>query len=182
MPRKLDNIREKEYTTETCDGRGKTRREAAARLTRVVCADIDMLNDQDIVDMAQFVYDQQVDQITRSLKQVSERIRTLTQERIRIVVTGLGRNFLARKAAEKAGFNPHIWDVRGVLPPHRGTPGAIRTHNLRIRSPPVNLSQTPNQHILPPKNPTTRHSTMTNQPVHSLGTIAKGWFIARLTQ
>jgi probable H4MPT-linked C1 transfer pathway protein len=110
----LDNIREKEYTTETCDGRGKTRREAAARLTRVVCADIDMLNDQDIVDMAQFVYDQQVDQITRSLKQVSERIRPLTQERIRIVVTGLGRNFLARKAAEKAGFMDII-DMREFL-------------------------------------------------------------------
>jgi len=103
----LDNIVEKEYTTETCDGRGKTRREAAARLARVVCSDTDMLTDQEILEMAQFVYDQQVEQITRGLKQVVERIK-LQKENIRTVITGLGRNFLARKAAEKVGFKEVI--------------------------------------------------------------------------
>ena len=101
----LDNIKEEDYTAETCDGRGKTRREAMARLARVVCADIDMLTEQEIRDMAKFVYDKQVEQITGGLKQVYERIKPLLQEKIRVVVTGLGRNFLARKAAEKAGFS-----------------------------------------------------------------------------
>jgi len=104
----LDNIREEDYTAETCDGRGKTRREAAARLARVVCADIDMLTKQEITAMAQFVYDRQVEQITGGLKQVYERIKPLLQEKIVVVVTGLGRNFLARKAAEKAGFSEVI--------------------------------------------------------------------------
>jgi probable H4MPT-linked C1 transfer pathway protein len=109
----LHNIREEDYTAETCDGRGKTRREAMARLARVVCADIDMLTEQEIMDMAQFVYDRQVEQITGGLKQVYDRIKPLLQEKI-VVITGLGRNFLARKAAEKAGFSEVI-DMRELV-------------------------------------------------------------------
>ena len=109
----LDNIKE-EYTAETCDGRGKTRREAMARLARVVCADIDMLNEQEITAMSKFVYDRQVEQITGGLKQVYERIKPSIQEKIVVVVTGLGRNFLAKKAAEKAGFKKII-DMKKYL-------------------------------------------------------------------
>lgn len=103
----LGNIGEEEYTAETCDGRGKTRREAMARLARVVCADTDMLTEQEIVDMTKFVYHKQVEQISRGIKQVHERIKPYLQEKI-VVVTGLGRNFLARKAAENAGFKDII--------------------------------------------------------------------------
>ena len=110
----LDNIKEEEYTAETCDGRWKTRREAMARLARVVCADIDMLTEQEIVAMAKFVYDKQVEQIAGGLKQVYERIKLLLQEKIKVVVTGLGRNFLARKAAEKAGFDDFM-DMSNVV-------------------------------------------------------------------
>jgi probable H4MPT-linked C1 transfer pathway protein len=110
----LDNIKEEDYTAETCDGRGKTRREAMARLARVVCADIDMLNKQEITAMAKFIYDRQTEQITGGLNKVYERIKPLLQKKIRVVVTGLGRNFLARKAAEKAGFNDII-DMKEYL-------------------------------------------------------------------
>jgi probable H4MPT-linked C1 transfer pathway protein len=110
----LDNLREDDYTAETCDGRGKTRREAMARLARVVCADIDMLTEQEIVDLAKFVYTRQVEQITGGLKQVYERIKSSLQEKIVVVITGLGRNFLARKAAEKAGFSEVI-DMRQLV-------------------------------------------------------------------
>jgi probable H4MPT-linked C1 transfer pathway protein len=110
----LDNISEDEYTAETCDGRGKTRRDAMARLARVVCADIDMLTEEEIVAMAKFVYDRQVEQIAGGLKQVYERIKPSLQEEIVAVVTGLGRNFLAKKAAEKAGFK-QIIDMKELL-------------------------------------------------------------------
>jgi probable H4MPT-linked C1 transfer pathway protein len=103
----LGNIAEEEYTAETCDGRGKTKKEARARLARVVCADIDMLTEQEIMDMAKFVYGKQVEQIAGGLKQVYERVKQSLQEKT-VVVTGLGRNFLARKAAEKAGFSDII--------------------------------------------------------------------------
>jgi probable H4MPT-linked C1 transfer pathway protein len=104
----LGNIGEEEYTAETCDGRGKTRGEAMARLARVVCADTDILTEQEITAMAKFVYHKQVEQITGGLKQVYERIKKLLKKNIRIVVTGLGRNFLARKATENAGFKDII--------------------------------------------------------------------------
>ena len=109
----LGNIREEEYTAETCDGRGKTRREAMARLARVVCADTEMLTEQEIVDMAKFVYYKQVEQISGGLKQVYERIKPSLQEKM-VAVTGLGRNFLARKAAENAGFKDII-DMKEYL-------------------------------------------------------------------
>jgi len=109
----LGNIEEEEYTAETCDGRGKTGMEAMARLARVVCADTDMLTEQEIRDMARFVYHKQVEQITGGLKQVYERIKPYLQEKT-VVVTGLGRNFLARKAAENAEFKDII-DVKEQL-------------------------------------------------------------------
>jgi probable H4MPT-linked C1 transfer pathway protein len=100
----LGNITEKEYTAETCDCRGKTREEAASRLARVVCADTDMLTEQEIIGIAKFVHEKQIEQITDGLKQVSDRIKQTKTA----VVTGLGREFLARKAAEKTGFNKVI--------------------------------------------------------------------------
>lgn len=109
----LGNISEGAYNVETCDGRGKTRMEAAARLARVVCADTDMLSEQDIVEMAKFVYDKQIEQIAGGLKQVGERIKHKLPEKT-VVVTGLGRKFLARKAAEKAGF-ADIVDMKELL-------------------------------------------------------------------
>jgi probable H4MPT-linked C1 transfer pathway protein len=111
----LGNIREEEYTVETCDGRGKTKRETMARLARVVCADIEMLTEQEILDIAQYVYERQLKQIAGGLKQVYERIKPqLGQKKLPVVVTGFGRDFLARKAAEKAGFT-EIVDLGEVL-------------------------------------------------------------------
>jgi probable H4MPT-linked C1 transfer pathway protein len=109
----LNNISKEDYTAETCDGRGKTRNEAAARLARVVCADIDMLTEQEIVAMAQYVYDRQIEQIAAGLKQVRERTKQSLEEE-KVVVTGLGRNFLARKAAEKLGFR-QIVDMKDFV-------------------------------------------------------------------
>jgi len=109
----LGNIGEEKYTAETCDGRGKTMMEAMARLARVVCADIDMLTEQEIVGMAKFVYDRQVEQISEGLEQVYERVKPSLQEK-RVAVTGLGRNFLARKAAENVGFK-EIIDMKEYL-------------------------------------------------------------------
>ncbi|MEJ2240653.1 MAG: hydantoinase/oxoprolinase family protein, partial [Candidatus Bathyarchaeota archaeon] len=97
----LDNITKEDYITETPDNRGKNKIESIARLARVVCADTEMLTKQEIINMAKFVYDKQIDQIAEGLKQVRKRIKTLTQKKLNLVITGLGRNFLAKKAAEK---------------------------------------------------------------------------------
>lgn len=104
----LGNIKEEDYTVDTVDGRGKTRREAMARLARVVCADIEMLLEREVVEMAKYVHEAQIKQIADGLKQVYKRIRPHLRQEILVIVTGIGRDFLARKAAEKIGLNKII--------------------------------------------------------------------------
>lgn len=99
----LGNIEEADYTVETADGKGKTRAAALTRLARVVCADTETLTEAEIVQMARYVYNAQLKQITEALTQVRNRMKSGGIVSA-AVVTGLGRNFLARKAAEKAGF------------------------------------------------------------------------------
>ena len=100
----LGNITEKEYTVETADGKEKTRNAALARLARVVCADTEMLTEKEIVGIAKFVCEGQVEQITEALGRVCNRINKNGDKKPAAVVTGIGRNFLARKAAMQAGF------------------------------------------------------------------------------
>jgi len=104
----LGSITSEDFTVETADGKGKTRVAALARLARVVCADIEMLSEKEIVQIAQYVYEQQISQVADGLRQVYERVKQEAKAEITAVVTGLGKNFLARKAAEKAGFNKII--------------------------------------------------------------------------
>jgi probable H4MPT-linked C1 transfer pathway protein len=111
----LGNITENEYTTETADGRGKTKREAMARLARVVCADIEMLTEEEIVQIARYVYNKQVDQIIEGLNQVHSRVKSLTTEKVPVVVTGLGRDFLAKTAAQRLRVEKII-DLSKLMP------------------------------------------------------------------
>jgi probable H4MPT-linked C1 transfer pathway protein len=111
----LGNIRAEEYVCETADGRGKTRAEALARLARVVCADTEMLPEQEIMQIAAYVCDKQVEQIADGLNQVYSRLKSGAKATVPVVVAGLGKNFLAKKAAEKAGGSK-ILDLGELLP------------------------------------------------------------------
>jgi probable H4MPT-linked C1 transfer pathway protein len=104
----LSNITEKEYTCETADGRGKTIPEALARLARIVCADTEMLTRQEIIDMAKYIYDKQVQQVSEGLTKVYSYTEKLSAQKVPIIVTGLGKDFIARKAAEKIGADPIV--------------------------------------------------------------------------
>jgi probable H4MPT-linked C1 transfer pathway protein len=111
----LGNITEKEYTSETTDGRGKSLSEALARLARVVCADIGMLSHQEIINIAQYIYDKQIQQIENSLSKVYHYTKSLASVKVPVVVTGLGKNFLAKKAAMKINVDSII-DLGTLLP------------------------------------------------------------------
>ncbi len=99
----LGNITAEEFTAETADGRGKTRDEAMARLARVVCADTEMLTEQEILRMATYIHERQVQQIADGLSQVYSKTIAIAGGKVPVVVTGLGRDFLARKAAQSIG-------------------------------------------------------------------------------
>ena len=113
----LGNITEKDYTSETADGREKTVPESLARLARVVCADTDMLSKQEIIGMAQYICDRQIRQVAAGLGKVYTYTKSMVACKVPVVVTGLGENFLAKKAAESLGVDAVI-DL-GTLLPHK---------------------------------------------------------------
>ncbi len=111
----LGNITEADYTSETADGRGRTVPEASARLARVVCADTEMLSKQEIIEVAKYIYEQQVSQIAGSLTKAYTYTKKLALGRVPVVITGLGKNFLACKAAEQISTDKII-DLASILP------------------------------------------------------------------
>jgi D-mannonate dehydratase len=53
--RHLDLIEDDDYVCATCDGAGKSKEESARRISRVVCADLDILSMDDIKEMADYI-------------------------------------------------------------------------------------------------------------------------------
>ena len=94
----LGCITEDDYTCDTPDGRGRSRADAGARLARMVCADREMLDDDDITAIAEHTARAQVRQIASGLRQVMKRVGPALA-----VLAGQGR-FLARSAAREAGL------------------------------------------------------------------------------
>jgi probable H4MPT-linked C1 transfer pathway protein len=97
----LGNISKEDYLSETADGRGKTIPEALARLARVICADTEMLTRQETIKMAKYISDKQIQQVVEGLSKVYSYTKSLALGKVPVVVTGVGKNFIARKAAEK---------------------------------------------------------------------------------
>ena len=117
----LDLITEDDYVCDTFDGEGKSKIDCAKRIARVVCADLEMLSMDDIVEMSKFIHQKQVEQIADGLKQVVE-----TQNLDLIVTTGLGKDILDKKAAELLGLEVKsmgdiLTDEECVVAPAVGT-------------------------------------------------------------
>jgi uncharacterized hydantoinase/oxoprolinase family protein len=110
----LGNLTVKDYTSETADGRGKTVPEALARLARVVCADTEMLTRQEIINMTRHIYNKQIEQVAGGLAKVYSYTKTAALGNVPVVVTGLGKNFIAAKAAEKLDVDA-IVDLGTIL-------------------------------------------------------------------
>ena len=97
----LGQIGEEDYTCETPDGRGRDRREAGARLARMVCADLEILRPDDITALAAHVAGAQVRQIAAGIRQVTRRLGPASP---RLAVLAGQGTFLARAAAEEVGL------------------------------------------------------------------------------
>jgi (4-(4-[2-(gamma-L-glutamylamino)ethyl]phenoxymethyl)furan-2-yl)methanamine synthase len=97
-------IQERDYTCETPDGRGRSLREAAARIARLVCADLEALTDDDVTAVAEHVARAQVRQIATGIRQV---VRPMGPTPPRLAVLAGQGIFLARAAAEETGLSVH---------------------------------------------------------------------------
>jgi probable H4MPT-linked C1 transfer pathway protein len=109
----LNHITEAQYTCDTADGRAKTKAAGFARLARIVCADINILAESELLKIAQYIYEQQLNQIRQGLTEVLSSRKEFDTS-TPLILTGLGRDFLARKAAEKLGFT-QIHDLANEL-------------------------------------------------------------------
>ena len=96
----LDLIKDEDYVCATCDGAGKSKEESARRISRVVCADLDILSMDDIKEMADYIHKEQVKQIAAGLKEVSDR-----EGLNKVIVTGLGKDILCAEAAKLLGLD-----------------------------------------------------------------------------
>ena len=117
----LDLIGEDDYVCDTFDGESKSKTDCAKRIARVVCADLEMLGMDEIVEMSEFIHQKQVEQIADGLKQVHE-----AQDLDLIVVTGLGKDILDKPAAELLGLEVKsmgeiLTDEECVVAPAVGT-------------------------------------------------------------
>lgn len=117
----LDLIKPEDYVCDTFDGESKSKVDCAKRIARVVCADLEILSMDDIIEMSKFIHKKQVAQIADGLKQVVE-----TQDLDLIVVTGLGKDILDKPAAESLGLEVKsmgdiLTDEECVVAPAVGT-------------------------------------------------------------
>ena len=98
----LGNIQAAGYSCDTPDGRGRSRLESGARLARMVCADLEMLRDPGITEIAEHVARAQVQQIAGGIRQVARRLGSRSPRLA--IVAGQGA-FIASAAAEAAGLH-----------------------------------------------------------------------------
>jgi (4-(4-[2-(gamma-L-glutamylamino)ethyl]phenoxymethyl)furan-2-yl)methanamine synthase len=96
----LGRLQADDYSCRTPDGRPATREHAAERIARVVCADREMLGDEDIELIALEIANAQITTIVSALERVRRRQPSISTA----AVTGVG-GFIATEAARAAGLS-----------------------------------------------------------------------------
>jgi hypothetical protein len=102
----LETINDSDYVCETPDKRPKTKSFAKERLARVVCADSEALTEEEIVKVAWYIHEKQIQQITEALMQVYSRISHVQD--FPVIACGLGE-FLAKICCNRLGL-----EVKGI--------------------------------------------------------------------
>lgn len=104
----LGNISEEEYNCDTADNRSKSIDDCYARLSRIICGDTDMINQEDLNIIAEFIYFDQIkiisDEIQEFMRNLTNRLPHLLENPL-FIITGLGENFLIKIVLESLGYN-----------------------------------------------------------------------------
>ena len=103
----LEYIQPEQYTVNTPDGRPPQPEYAKERLARLICADREMLTEQTLITMAQYISEKQIQLISTSLWQVASRFPQGAQWPV--ILTGLGA-FLCKKCAARLQLQSMTWD------------------------------------------------------------------------
>ena len=105
----LGYISSEEYTTETADGQGRTIKEAAQRLARLPCADSNIMNFSEIIEMARYIYEKQVFKIFEAIMQIRSWLASqgIDLDEFTVITAGIGE-YLATEASRRSGFKKII--------------------------------------------------------------------------
>ncbi len=90
-----------DYTCETPDGRGRSIRDSYARVSRVVCADLGEITEQELVTICEHIKDRQISDIKENLEKVSSEFGIKD-----IYVCGTGA-VLGKEACNRSGLVYH---------------------------------------------------------------------------
>lgn len=96
----LGNIDEDDYTCTTPDGKNKDIVSCKRRLSRLVCGDLNTIDDDEIIKLAKYIEKKQIEQIQEGLNEVVKRTKLKN-----VVITSIGEGNLCEKAAKKLNLN-----------------------------------------------------------------------------
>jgi len=105
----LGHLGPEDYTCPTPDGRPPTVTSARQRLARLVCADTEMLSPAEIDEIAHYIHQQQLQQISEALQQVLSRL--VGRRNLAVVAMGSGA-FLASEAGRSLGLTVFDLEAR----------------------------------------------------------------------
>jgi probable H4MPT-linked C1 transfer pathway protein len=94
----LGYLSSENYTSSTPDGRAKSLEGARERLARLICADREMLREEEIFKLARYLFEKQLQQVTEALLQVLSRFED--GYRMPLVIAGAG-SFLAAEIGRR---------------------------------------------------------------------------------
>jgi probable H4MPT-linked C1 transfer pathway protein len=104
----LGNISEKEYYNDTADNRSKALNDCYARLSRVLCMDIETISRKELDQIAHYIYMKQLEviffEIQQFMKLLTERLPEF-EKNPHFVITGLAAEFLIKQTLKKLGYN-----------------------------------------------------------------------------
>lgn len=106
----LGTIDEANYSCDTPDGKDKSRSESMQRIARLLCADIDEIGEEAIVEICDYIRDKQVESISAAIEK---------HEGGNAYICGAGIA-LAREAGERAGLE--VTDLSTITPAHDNLP------------------------------------------------------------
>jgi len=103
----LNNITESEYINDTADNRSKSLEDCYARLSRILCMDIETILKDDLNEIAAYIYEKQIEIISTELQAfMTNLIRRYPEFEIDpiFIITGLSADFLIRNTLKNLGY------------------------------------------------------------------------------
>jgi len=103
----LNHISVKDYINDTADNRSKSLYDCYARLSRVICMDIETISKQDLNLIANYIYQKQLDIIKKEIRAFMNNLIIRFKEfkgKPKFVITGLSADFLIRNTLQNLGF------------------------------------------------------------------------------